>query len=181
MPSRSKWVLLGFVCLGGSLASREPAWAISERFQDLPASVDVAQVFGLDVTRSSLTFENAQPGRDTVIGSGGSLNQVTCRSNTGRSWYLKAQVRSLTHLQQAIDLPTGSLKWRVTSSTGQGEISQRDFRGFSDEAAVIYAAAGDDLRGRQVALSFEYSLTVPSNAPAGTYVGQLVFTMVENL
>ena len=175
----TRGVIAAAASMGLAIVFAGTARAVSERFEDLPASVEVAQVFGVEVTRSNLVFENAQPGRETIIGDGGTLNQVTCRSNTGRPWYLNAQVRSLSHLQQSMNLPAGSLKWRLVTSTGQGEMLRGEFRGFSDEPSVIYTAAGDDLRGRLVELKFEYSLAVPSDAPAGTYVGQLVFTMAE--
>ena len=45
----------------------------------------------------------------------------------------------------------------------------------------MYTAQGDDMKGRPVYLRFRYRLTSPLDAPAGSYVGEIVFTMTENL
>lgn len=154
--------------------------AFEERTEDLAASVEVAAVFGVDVSTTSLTFSNVEPGRTTVIGEGHDFNEVTCRSNAGRPWYVKAHVVSLTHLDRPSELPAAALKWKIVDVSGEGEpVGGSDFEAFTETPTLIYASRGDDDLGRPVVLHLQYSLTGPPDAPAGTYVGQIVVTMSE--
>lgn len=155
--------------------------ALEERVEDLSASVEVASVFSLDLSKASLTFNDVSPGKTRILGEGHAFNEVRCRSNSGRPWYLKAQVVSLKHIQGTYDLPISSLKWKVVDSTGRGEPvgGRSDFHEFSDQPTLIYASQEDDDRGREVILRFQYSLSAPPDALAGSYVGQVIFTMAE--
>ena len=156
--------------------------ALEERTEDLSASVEVASVFSLDLSKAGLAFNDISPGKTRILGEGRGFNEIRCRSNSGRPWYLKAQVMSLRHVQGASDLPVSSLKWKVVDSTGSGEPvgGRSDFHEFSEQPALIYASRGDDDRGHEVVLRFQYSLSAPPDALAGTYAGQVVFTMVES-
>lgn len=158
------------------------ATALEERIDDLSASVEVAGVFGVDATQTALIFTNVSGGRTTVLGEGRFHNQVTCRSNYGRPWYLKAQLVELRHTGTKRTLPPDSLKWKVVESSGVGRVSGRetDFQPFSDAPVLIYIGEGDDNLGRPVTLKFQYSLTPPPSTLAGTYIGQISFTMSEN-
>ena len=165
----------------GILMSAGSTSALEERFDDLSASVEVAGVFGVDVTQAFLTFTNVAPAKTTVLGEGRFYNQVKCRSNAGRSWFLKAQLVALTHTNTDRALPASSLKWKIVGSTGSGSsIGTVDFQPFSEQPETIYESRGDDHRGREVVLQFQYSLTPPPSTLAGTYVGKIVFTMAEN-
>ncbi len=148
----------------------------------LSASVEVAPVFGVNLSNPSLAFPEVSPGKTYVLGEGHFYNEVVCRSNNGRPWYLKAQLISLKHLQQNYRLPPQQLKIRVFDSNGQGEVvrGRNQFDPFTAEPMLIYTAQGRDTEGAKVVLRFQYSLTCPPDAPAGSYVGQLIFTMAES-
>ena len=158
------------------------AAALEERIDDLSVSVEVASVFSLNLSKASLTFNNVSPGKALILGEGHWFNELRCRSNSGRPWYLKAQVVSLKHVQGAYELPATALTWKVVDATGSGEPvgGRSDFQGFSEQPALIYASQGDDDRGREVVLRLQYSLVTPPDALAGNYVGQVIFTMVES-
>ena len=155
--------------------------ALEERFEDLSASVEIAGVFGVDVAQAVLTFPNVVPGQPAVLGKGGFDNQVTCRSNYGRPWQLRAQLVSLKHTTTDRVLPPGALQWRLVGSTGSGSSpgASGAFQPFSESAAAVYLAAGEDLRGRPATLQFQYRLLPPPSTLAGTYVGQVIYTLTE--
>ena len=159
-----------------------PAAALEERVEDLSASVEVASIFTLNLSKANLTFNNISPGKTLILGEGHWFNEIRCRSNSGRPWYLKAQVVSLKHAGGAYELPTSNLKWKVADSIGSGEpVGGRSaFQEFSEQPALIYASQGDDDRGREVILRLQYSLAAPLDALAGNYVGQVVFTMADS-
>jgi hypothetical protein len=165
----------------GILIGLQPAEALEERVDDLPASVEVASVLGLDVSNPNLTFNDLSPGTTKVLGEGSFFHSVTCRSNSGRPWYLKAELLSLTHLNGSPNLPARQLKWRIVESTGLALPAggRYDFQAFEDHPVLLYASLDDDQRGHPVVLKLQYSLTTPSDALAGTYIGQLVFTMAD--
>ena len=180
-PMRFTRSHIRLVCtaLGVLLWSAESP-ALEERYEDLSASVEVAGVFTLDGPEAILTFDSLSPGETQVLGDGHPRHQITCRSNYGRPWYLKARVVSLTHTGSHRTLPASNLKWRIVESTGSGgPPGGQGFQGFSDQPSLIYVSQGDDLRGREVTLTFQYSLTSPLTALAGTYIGQIIFTMAD--
>lgn len=159
------------------VGAAQPVAALEERFEDLSASVQVEALFGLDAADTTLSFTDLGPGETKVLGEGRPY-QVTCRSNSGRPWYLKAELRSLQHTGGGGSLPAPNLQWRIISSTGAASVPSR-FQEFTEQPVLIYASQGADQRGRPVTLNFHYSLTAPSSALAGTYVGHIVFTMSE--
>ena len=169
------------VTLGILLAPFRSA-ALEERVDDLSVSVEVAGVFSLNLDKAALAFNNISPGTTKILGEGRGFNELRCRSNSGRPWYLKAQVTSLRHSRGDINLPVSNLKWKVVESTGSGELmgGGSEFQEFSEQPTLMYASRGDDDRGREVVLHVQYSLTTPPDALAGNYIGQVVFTMAEN-
>ena len=158
-------------------------WALEERITDLSASVEVAPVFRLSLDRPHLAFGPVTSEKPVILGQGGFFQEIRCRSNSGQPWHLKAQLVSLKHLERGSDLPPSSVKWNVAEAVGSGEPAGGAgiFQSFSDEPVVMYAGAGDDRRGREVVLRLQYSLTIPPEASAGTYVGEIIFTMTEGL
>ena len=174
----------GPVVLAGALAAVSVASgrasALDERFSDLPASVEVAQVFTLSLDNDHLAFGHVTPSATIVLGGEGYYHEVRCRSNTGRAWYVKAQLLSLNHLESPYALPPGSLKWRLAEAAGGRSTRSRDFQSVAAEPVLIYASEGDEAAGAPVALRLQYSLTAPPDAPAGVYAGQLLFTMAES-
>lgn len=157
--------------------------AVEEQSSTLSASVEIAPIFSLSLTNPHLAFAELRPGQPTVLGEGRFFNEVACRSNSGRSWLLTAQILSLHHSQGGYTLPASALEWSLVEATGSGVRGQGQgtFAPFSDQSVVMYTASGDDLKGRLVALRFRYRLTTPLDAPAGSYVGEIVFSMTENL
>lgn len=158
------------------------ARAIDERFEDLSASVEVAPFFALSLDNPHLAFGPISPESTAVLGSGRFFNEVRCRSNAGRAWYLKAHLLSLKHVETQSRLSASSLKWRVVESTGAAEPvgGRAEFHPFAEEPLLLYASQGDDARGQEVVLRFQYSLTAPTDVPAGSYAGEVVFTMAES-
>ena len=157
--------------------------ALEERIEDLQASVEVAQIFGVSLSNPTLTFHQSSPGKTEVLGENGFFHEVICRSNTGRPWHLNAQLLSLKHTSMSATLPPSALKWRTVDVLGGAnpEQSRGAFMELSTQPAVIYMSQGDDQRGRLVTIRLQYSLTCPATAPAGAYIGQIVFTMTEGL
>ena len=175
------WHIGVALAVPGLLVSGDRASALEERYEDLTASVEVASDFGVDVAQAFLTFPNVSPGLTSILGENRFFNEVKCRSNTGRSWYLTAHLVTLKHTGTNRVLPASTLQWKIVGSTGSGSSAGRTaFQPFSEQSETIYESGGDDSRGRSVSLQFQYSLTPPPSSLAGTYVGQIVFTMAEN-
>lgn len=158
------------------------SYALDEKYEDLSASVEVAPIFSFALDNSNLAFGQLSPNKTAILGEDHFFNQVKCRSNNGRAWYLKAQVLSLRHLDSNYVLPVSSFQWKVVDSTGATEPvgGRSEFHPFTAEPVLIYVGQGKDAQGQPVILKFQYSLTTPPDAPAGTYVGEVVFTMTES-
>lgn len=167
---------LGWLWLGG-LPSAE---ALDQKVEDLSASVEVAPDFSFSLDNPHLAFGVLGPKMTKVLGEGRYYNQVTCRSNSGRSWYLKAQILSLKLMGGAVaSLAPSSLEWRLVESTGDAGTSRGDFQPFASDPVLVYTSQGDDNLGQEVVLRFQYRLTTPLDTPAGTYLGEVIFTMAE--
>ena len=156
--------------------------ALEQQVDDLPASVEIRPVFRFSLDNPNIAFGSLSSGSTSVLGSGHFFNEVRCRSNAGRSWYLKAQLLSLKHLDTNEPLAPSHLQWKIVESTGAGEPTggRQAFHPFAEEPVLLYASQGDDQRGNEVVLRFQYSLTTPPEARAGNYVGQIIFTMAES-
>lgn len=163
------------------LACSGSAAALEERIQDLSAAVEVAATFQCGLDNPHLAFGSVSPGRPMTLGGGGFFNELRCRSNSGRPWYLKAHLLGLRHLDTGRTLKADNLTWRVVDVSGSTEPTggRQDAQPFADDPILVYASQGADERGREVLLRFQYTLTTPENAPAGTYVGEVIFTMAE--
>jgi len=171
--------VIAAACLVSFLSSY--ALALDLKLDDLSASVEVVPVFSLTLDNPALSFGLIGPGQKKVIGEGRFFNEIRCRSNSGRPWYLKAQLVSLRVAEKNFSLPFANLKWKIAETTGSdSSAARRDFQPFSAESSVIYASMGDDLKGKEVVLRFQYRLESPADAPSGNYVGQIVFTLAEN-
>jgi hypothetical protein len=157
------------------------AEALELKMDDISASVEVLPTFGISFDNPNLYFGLIKPGDTKVLGEGRFFNQIRCRSNSGRSWFVKAQIVSLSLLEKEYKLPAGNLKWKVVESTGSAQPPGGfDFQSFSTESLPVYVSQGEDDIGKEVVLSMQYSLESPPDAPAGNYAGQIVFTMTES-
>ncbi len=175
---KTKHVICGLVICLFLCATAE---ALELKMDDISASVEVAPTFGVSLDNPSLYFGLIKPGDTKILGEGRFFNQIRCRSNSGRPWFVKAQIVSLSLLEKEYALPVGNLKWKVTESTGSAQpTGGYDFQPFSTEPLLLYASQGEDDAGKEVVLYMQYSLTSPPDAPAGNYAGQIVFTMAES-
>ena len=154
--------------------------ALDQKFEDLSASVEVAPVFSVSLDNAHLAFGLVGPKTTKVIGEGRYYNQVTCRANSGRPWYLKAQLLFLKQVGGGTSMDPSSLKWKLVESTGSARPLHADFSPFAADPVLVYASDGDDTRGQEAVLRFQYSLTTPLDVPAGNYVGEVIFTMAES-
>lgn len=174
--------ILILLVIGGVCLFCNEAKGLEERFEDLSASVEVGGTFGLSLDNPNLAFGLIGPGKTVVLGEGRFLNEVRCRSNSGRTWYLKAHLVSLKLLERDYSLDPSNLKFKVVESTGSAPplSGKLDFGGFSHQPLLIYASQGDDNKGKEVTLRFQYSLSCPLDVPAGNYIGSIIFTMTES-
>jgi hypothetical protein len=175
-----KKTLILFFCGYISLSLLE-VQALEQKVDDLSASVEVVSVFNLSLDNSNLAFGLISPGKEKVLGEGRFFNELRCCSNSGRTWYLKAHLISLKLLEKDYSLAPSNLKWKVVESTGSAEpLGRLEFKEFSEQPILIYASQGEDNRGKEVILRFQYNLSSPLDAPTGNYVGQIIFTMAES-
>jgi hypothetical protein len=156
-------------------------YALEQKVSDLSASVEILPVFSLSLDNPNIVFGLMSPGETKLLGEGKFFNEIRCRSNSGRDWYLKAQIVSLKLLEREGAIPNANLKWKVSEYVGAAEPGgKNEFKAFSDQAELIYASQGDDNRGKEVILRLQYSLTSPLDASAGNYAGQIIFTLTES-
>lgn len=144
--------------------------------------MEVAPIFSFSLSNPNIAFGSISPGKTEILGKERFFNEISCRSNSGRTWYLKAHLVSLKLLEKDYLLAPSNLKWKVVESTGSTQPlgGKVEFEGFSNEPLLIYASQEDDNRGKEVILRFQYSLSCPLDAPAGNYIGSIVFTMTES-
>lgn len=178
---KKKDLYLFFFIGAGLFFPLSPAYSLEQKVDDLSAAVEVASVFSLSLDNPNLSFGLVSPGQTKILGEGSFFNEVKCRSNSGRPWYLKAQLVSLRLLEKPYVLPLSYFRFKVVESSGSGGPQEKlDFQEFSEQPALIYVSQGEDYRGREVILRFQYRLSPPVDAPAGNYIGSVVFTMAEN-
>ena len=176
-----KSIFLSLFFLAFLFLYAQESGALEQKIQDLTASVEVVPVFSLSLDNPNLSFGMIGPGQTKTLGEGYYFNEVKCRSNSGRNWYLKMQLTSLQLLGKEYHLSTPSLKWKVIGNTGSAEpVGKMRFEDFSAQPILLYASLGDDNKGKEVALKFQYQLALSADAPAGTYVGQIMFTLAES-
>lgn len=157
------------------------ATALEEKVGDLSVSVEVAPVFSLSLDNPNLAFGLVNPGQTKTLGEGRFFNELRCRANSGRVWYLKAQLVSLKVLGKNYSLSPSYLKYRIVDLQGSAkDYARLGFKEFAEQPLLIYTSQGEDSRGREVVLRLQYSLTSAQDAPAGNYVGQIIFTMAES-
>ena len=161
--------------------ARGTARALEEQYADLPVSVEVASVFNLALDNPQLLFPHLSPGTTQILGEGRFFNALTCRTNAGRPWSVTAQLLSLKHGTLNYALPASQLQWKIVevSGTVDHQPPRRDFQPFADQPIMIYASPADDEPGHEVVLRLQYSLSCPLDAPAGDYIGRIIFTMTE--
>ena len=150
-------------------------------FNDTSAGVNVASVFLLSIDKNNIDFESGQPGQKQTLYEGDYFNQLICRSNHGKTWYLKAQLlMPVKHERGDIQIPPENFKWKVLSGNGDGAVANLyKFNGFSMSPELVYVSSGDDNLGKEVKLQLQYELDIPYNVLAGRYSSQILFTITE--
>ena len=178
-----KRLWLAFLCsLLLCLCSSTRTQALEERQDDLSVSVEVAPVYGLSLDKPQLALGRIEPGKTKILGEDRYFNEIRCHSNYGQTWFVKAHLLSGLKLAggREFNLPPSALKWKVVEASSEAEpMGRYQFKEFKTEPVLIYTSQGDDNRGKEVVLRFQYSFTCPDDAPAGTYTGQIIFTMSE--
>lgn len=178
---KNKGLVLFFCGCACFLSLFTEATALEEKVGDLSVSVEVAPVFSLALDNPNLAFGLINPGQTKTLGEGRFFNELKCRSNSGRTWYLKAQLVSLKVLGKDYSLSPSRLKYRIADLRGSAKTYARlEFKEFSEQPLLIYTSEGEDNRGKEVILGLQYLLSSPEDAPAGNYVGQIIFTMAES-
>ena len=107
-------------------------------------------------------------------------NQITCKSDNARAWYLKVQ--SMGPLKSGEDyIPYENFSWTaVEALNGDGVIYNKDgYNPFYDIPALVYSSGANDSKGSEVKLNFKYSLSIPKNQIAGNYRTIIRYTMTE--
>ncbi len=115
-----------------------------------------------------------------VRGKGTYHNEITCRSDSGNTWYLK--IHLIGPLKSGSDsIPFNNFAWRVISViNGNGIIYNEDvFRSFSDFPELVYTSGPNDSKGDEVKIRFDYRLSIPRNQPPGNYRTIVRYTMTE--
>ncbi len=155
--------------------------ALEEKQENFSVSVEVASTFGLSLDKPQLALGHIGPGKTRILGEGSFFNEVKCRSNYGRTWFLKAHLLSGLKLAgREYYLSASALKWKVVEASSEAKPTEQfQFQEFSSQPCLIYMSQGVDNCGKEVILRFQYSLSCPNDAPAGIYSGQIVFTMSE--
>ena len=107
-------------------------------------------------------------------------NQVTCKSDNARAWYLKIQ--SIGPLKSGDDyIPYENFNWMaVEALNGDGVIYNKNgYNPFYEIPALVYSSGVNDSKGGEVSLRFKYSLFIPKNQIAGNYRTIIRYTMTE--
>ena len=107
-------------------------------------------------------------------------NEVSCKSDNTRAWYLKVQ--ALGPLKSGEDyIPYENFSWKaIEALNGDGAIYNKDmYNAFSDIPALVYSSGPNDPKGSEVKLRFKYSLSIPKNQVAGNYRTVIRYTMTE--
>jgi hypothetical protein len=107
-------------------------------------------------------------------------NEVSCKSDNARAWYLKIQ--SMGPLKSGDDyIPYENFSWKaVEALNGDGVIYNKDaYNSFYDIPALVYSSGVNDSKGSEVSLRFKYNLFIPKNQIAGNYRTIIRYTMTE--
>lgn len=155
--------------------------ALEEIFSDLPCSVEVSPIFSLSLDKNHIDFGLVEPGSKRILGEGGFFNELRCRSNYGRTWYLKVNFPSPPKLLGGkFYLPKDTFRIRVNQKISEAEpLFGLQFDSLDKESKILYISQKDENDGKEVILRFQYMFSVPEDAPAGNYQGQIIFTMTE--
>ncbi len=154
------------------------SFAYEERLKDLTASVVIGTTFKLSVDNSSMDFGFINPGETYELYPSRYYNEVTCISNTGRTWYVKMSLMEDLRGVKGGTISRANLKWSVDSVEGNGTRVD-GWNSFEDIPVLIYTGSVADSMGEPVKIRLKYKLEVPGNASADSYVATILYSMTE--
>jgi len=131
-----------------------------------------------------LDFGSMKPGDNGRLAiKGGYHHTIHCVSTNGRIWYLKmAVIRPFSFGVKTIPMENMAVVVEQLLS-GQGIV----FNGTNREIpltspqTIIYTSALEDNNGQAVEMNMYYTLKIPENQIAGSYVANLQYVMVEKI
>lgn len=143
--------------------------------------MEVRPIFTLSLDRAQIDFGPVEPGKTKILGEGSYFNEIRCRSNYGRTWYLKAEVISGPKIiGEDFIIPEGTFSYKVVSAEAESEPKGKfDFVPLVKKSDVIYTSFGAENIGKEAVLRFQYKFEPPANAPSGTYTVEVLFTLVD--
>ncbi|MDD5439854.1 MAG: hypothetical protein PHS37_06690 [Candidatus Omnitrophica bacterium] len=155
-----------------------PAAFADQDTENLYASVTVLPNFSVNLDNNLLDFGMIQPGQTVTLKEGSPYNRAICISNKGKIWYLKLSLVGDIIGPAGTKIDPSSVKWKVYDVQGNGSPVE-GWQNFGATPVLAYTAGGDDLTGREVRVSLQYSLTLPDKAVAGHYVIRVLYSLTE--
>ena len=144
------------------------------------AAAAAADTFTIGVDVNALDFGGQLPGANASLGGAGYFNEVTTISDHNAAYYLKIyDTAPLTSGSRAI--PNSCFRWLTTYTDGAGTLNYVDGHTFDTTPILAYTAAGADLTGTAVHTRFRYTVVVPDNQVAGTYLTTVIYLLTETL
>ncbi len=145
--------------------------------QDMYAQVYVNPIFTLSLDNANISFGYSDPGKTIELKPDTYYNLVKCRSNKGKTWYLKVSIMGeIAGPQPPISLD--SFKWKVFRSTGDG-VPQTGWQPFTKEPVLVYTSGPGDNTGAEVIVQFQYKLDMPASATGGYYSVKVLYSMTD--
>lgn len=138
----------------------------------LTATVEVEEVFGIEIENNFVDFGKALPGSSV---SGDSSVTISCATNANVQWTLTVQANP-PFTYQTYQIPNSNFSWEAALVEGSGQIIEAG--GMSQDPQDVYIAGRDDLiTVDPVELSVTFSLFVPQGTLPGKYQSQVTFSM----
>lgn len=177
MKNRLYYIVIGFVCMISIMSAYR--YAYPEQVQrDMFASVVVLPSFKLSLDNANINFGFTEPGKHVELYPNTNYNEVKCISNKGNAWYLKLSVIGNVIGPQDSKVVIDNFKWMVSRSTGDG-VAEKGWHSFTELPARVYTSGQADSAGGEVTIQFKYRLDMPSNATAGNYNLNVLYTMTD--
>lgn len=155
---------------------------------DSSASVIIKPVFNIDLDKNNIDFGQVRPGECKNLGEGSYHNQVTCKSNNGRSWCLTISLPGpLIGMRKGGKIPSSNFKYMPILNSGAKRVGtgtvngQYTYKELSSENSQVYTSSVEDALANLVDVQFQYSLSIPDNATADYYTTTVVYTLTEML
>lgn len=117
----------------------------------------------------------------------GYFNRAVCKSDQGKTWYLRIRVTAPLKNSSANIIPLSSVRWMSTYAGhwGTDKSSQLNHSGsfvaFSETPETVFTSlsTGGDVTGEEVEVQFIYDITIDDSIVAGTYSTNVEYSMTE--